>query len=103
MKYDPKIVVAWFAEHGIFAMPEHRFHPERKWRFDFAFGHGHKVALEVQGGVFSGGGHVRGGYIRKEHEKRNEAAAMGWRILYCFPEDLCMQETIDLIKRALKV
>jgi len=39
----------------------------------------------------------------KEHEKLNEAAALGYRILYCIPQNLCMQETVDYIKRALKI
>lgn len=100
MKYNPDIVLKWFAEHGLEPVPEYRFHDTRKWRFDFAWP-ADLVALEVQGGIFIGGGHSRGGYLLKEHEKRNEAAAAGWRILYCVPKELCIQETIDLIKRAL--
>jgi hypothetical protein len=104
MKYNPKIVVAWFAEHGLYPVAEHRFHPDRRWRFDWAFSpYAKKVALEVQGGLFVNGRHSRGPALLKEHEKLNEAAALGWRVLFTTPDNLCMQETVDLIKRALEV
>jgi len=117
MKYDKDIVVKWFAEHGIYAIPELKFHNDRKWRFDFALAllvptgelaqHRQiwetRLALEVQGGLFSGGRHSRGAALLKEHEKLNAAAALGWRVLYCIPQNLCMQETVDVIKEALRV
>ena len=56
---------------------EHRFHSERKWRFDFAFP-GRMLAVEVEGGY--GGRHQRGGFA-KDIEKYNAAAKMGWRVL----------------------
>jgi len=99
MKYDKDIVVAWFAEHGLSATPEYKFHPTRKWRFDFCFAN--RVALEVQGGLFSGGRHSRGASLLKEHEKLNNAACMGYRVLYCIPQNLCMQETVDMIRGAV--
>lgn len=103
--YNSKVVQAWFAEVGIpKPVEEYRFHPERKWRFDFAWKHGHfPLALEVQGGIFAKipGGHNRGLGLRKEHEKRNAAAALGWRIIYVETADLCTQETAELIRRCL--
>ena len=79
---------------------EHRFHPERRWRFDWAWPE-HKVALEVQGGVWTGGAHVRGARLLKEWEKLNALACLGYRILYCQPKDLLKLETIAAIKLAL--
>lgn len=35
---------------GIDIIPEYRFHPTRKWRFDFAIPH-IKVAIEIEGGL----------------------------------------------------
>ena len=35
------------------------FHPKRKWRFDYAWEE-QKLALEVHGGIHSGGRHTRG-------------------------------------------
>lgn len=105
MKYNPKIVLAYFAECGLpRPLLELKFHPERKWRFDFAFmvpNQNHQVALEVQGGIFLNGGHNRGAALRKEHEKRNAAAQLGWRILYVEPKDLCTAETVEMIRRCL--
>jgi hypothetical protein len=99
IRYDPRIVTAWFKEHGLNAVPEYQFAPPRKWRFDFAFEN--RVALEVQGGIFSGGRHTRGAALLKEMEKLNTAAKMGWRVLYCIPQNLCFMETVDMVKEAL--
>ena len=61
-------------------IPEYRFSPPRRWRFDWAwpnhdFGYG-GVALEKQGGLFIQGRHSRGAALLKEHEKLNEAATL---------------------------
>lgn len=63
---------------------EYRFAPPRRWRFDAAWPD-RKLAVEVQGGLFMGGRHSRGGALRKEHEKLNTAASMGWRVCYVIP------------------
>ena len=109
MKYNPKVVIAYLKECGIpEPMMEFRFHPNRKWRFDFAWAtnEAHKeggVALEVQGGLFVQGRHTRGAALVKEHEKLNEAAALGWRVTYVQPKDLCTHNTVNLIKRCLNL
>lgn len=82
-------------------LTEHRFHPTRKWRFDYAW-EDHRVALEVEGGVWVGGRHTSGAGFVKDMEKYNEAAAMGWRIIRCQPKELCSSKTVDNIKRALQ-
>lgn len=65
--------------------PEHRFHPIRRWRFDFAFPAA-KVAVEVDGGQWTarGGRHA----TDSDREKLNQAAAMGWRVLRFSPDML---------------
>lgn len=120
MKYNSKIVLAYFAECGL-PKPEleFRFSPDRKWRFDFGWdgfivGNGAfqycpvngadkqiKVALEVDGGIWIRGGHNRGAQMKKDWEKRNAAAQLGWRILYVEPKDLCTAETVEMIRRCL--
>lgn len=100
--YNPKIVSAFYKSVGI-PEPEfeYQFHPSRKWRFDLAWPH-FKVALEAQGGIFSGGGHTRGAALLKEYEKLNEAARLGWRVIFVQPREVCMTDTGRLILDCLQ-
>lgn len=79
---------------------EHRFHPERRWRFDYAFLDA-KVALEVEGGVWAGGRHTSSKGFLGDIEKYSEAAAAGWLIVRCTPKNLCTLTTVDRVKRAI--
>lgn len=99
MKYKAQIVRAYFMDCGLpDPEMEYRFHPVRKWRFDFAF-LPYRVALEVEGGIFipGGGRHNRPVTMIKDQEKYNVAASMGWRVLKCQPKHLCMADTVKLI------
>jgi hypothetical protein len=40
-----------------------------------------KTAIEIEGGVWSGGRHTRGGGYIKDAEKYNEAAFAGWAVI----------------------
>jgi hypothetical protein len=53
------------------------FSPSRRWRFDFAWPDV-MVALEIEGGVWSGGRHARGPGFIADCEKYNASAALGW-------------------------
>lgn len=82
------IVKALCAQYGIpNPSAEVRFAPPRRWRLDFGWGKA-KVALEVQGGIWTAGRHSRGSGLLKEYEKMNAAAARGWRVCYCTPQTL---------------
>ena len=59
---------------------EMRFHPARRWRFDFAWPD-HRVAIEIEGGVWTAGRHTRGQGFLSDIEKYNAAAELGWRLL----------------------
>lgn len=58
---------------------EHRFHPVRRWRFDFAWPDCW-ISLEIDGAVWTGGRHTRGAGYQADCEKLNEAAVLGWRV-----------------------
>lgn len=71
----------WRVMHGPKLVRELRFAPPRRWRFDFAH-EGAKVAIEIQGGVWSRGRHARGAGMAKDYEKANAAVAAGWRVFH---------------------
>ena len=68
---------------------EFRFHAVRKWRFDFAWPHtklprypgGWRLAVEVEGGRFSRGRHVRPGGFHDDCEKHADAVLDKWILL----------------------
>jgi very-short-patch-repair endonuclease len=61
-------------------MREYRFHPERRWRFDFAWPD-QFIAVEVEGLTPLGGRHQRMSGFRSDLEKYNAAAMLGWLVL----------------------
>ncbi|QOR55546.1 MAG: hypothetical protein UMS36scaffold28_36 [Phage 59_13] len=70
---------------GIGAPPmktQYRFHPERLWRFDFAWPQ-RKIAFEIEGGIWrkGGGAHSHPLNIERDIEKLNAAALLGWRVI----------------------
>lgn len=58
---------------------EYRFHPPRRFRFDFAWP-ALKIAVECEGGVWTDGRHVRGRGFLGDCEKYNLATRDGWRV-----------------------
>jgi len=46
------------------------------------------IAVEVEGGVWSRGRHVRGAGYLADLEKYNAAVVMGWRVLRYTPQTL---------------
>jgi hypothetical protein len=59
---------------------EHHFAPPRKWRFDMAWVTA-MIAVEIQGGGWTGGRHTRGKGFENDAEKFSTAAVLGWRVL----------------------
>lgn len=58
---------------------EHRFMTGRRFRFDFAW-LTQKVAIEIEGGIFMRGRHVRPSGFINDAEKYNAATLQGWRV-----------------------
>lgn len=63
------------------------FHPKRKWRLDYAWEE-QKLAIEVHGGIHSGGRHTRGRGFVEDRAKMNEATLLGWTVLEVTPEHI---------------
>lgn len=59
---------------------EFRFHPERRWRFDYAWPD-KMIAFEQEGGVWTGGRHTRGKGYENDCIKYSEAAILGWTVI----------------------
>lgn len=81
---------------------ELRFEPDRGWRFDLAWPEP-KVAVEVHGGEWSGGRHVRPAGFSADAEKLTAAAVHGWRVLVFTGQDVTRWQTwcLDRIDAAL--
>ena len=84
-----QLLRSWLESENIDYKPEYVFCDGRRWRFDYALPE-HKIAVEIEGGcfMFGGGGHNRGAAMRKDMEKYNEAAMLGWKVLRYMPENL---------------
>lgn len=87
-------------ELGVCLIPEFKFHPTRKWRFDFAIPD-LKIAIEIDGGLFIYGRHNHAVSMIKDYEKFNSAAALGWVVLKFIPSQLDKVATLDLIRNTV--
>lgn len=89
------------AGEGLPFQREFKFHPKRDWALDFAWDN--KVAVEIEGGAFSGGRHTRGAGFTEDCEKYNAAVLLGWRLLRFTPQMLeadpetCIDMVIQLL------
>lgn len=70
----------WVIHENILVVKEHRFHPERKWRFDFAVPD-HKIGIEYEGINSEKSRHTTLTGYTGDAEKYNAAQALGWRVL----------------------
>ena len=83
---------------------EFQFHPKRKWRIDYYFDRDNqKVALEVEGGVWTKGRHTRGSGFIKDIEKYNAMMLLDWSLLRFVPSDKDKIETLATIKELVKL
>ena len=76
---EGKFSTIWGDIGGWELTPEYGFVSHRKWRFDFAHPRSY-VAIELEGGVWSGGRHTRGTGFINDCIKYNTAALHGWTV-----------------------
>jgi hypothetical protein len=70
------------------------------WRLDFAWPE-QRLAVELNGGTYSGGRHNRGGALHEEYNKLNAATLAGWRVLVFDTKHVSSGQALRDIKRAL--
>lgn len=80
---------------------EYRFHPRRRWRFDYALPQ-YRLAIEIDGGVWLYGRHNRASGYLGDMEKMREAAAAGWLVLHFTPREQFTAKALDLIRRTIR-
>lgn len=108
-KGDP-LFIAMCKQFGLIEpVCEFRFCATRQWRFDYAFptfdAKGQDtggIALEVEGGAWTGGRHTRGKGFKNDLEKYNRAVLLNWRVLRVQPENLRTMATIEMIRELLR-
>ena len=74
---------------------EYKFVPDRDWRFDVCWPDA-AVYVELDGGTYSGGRHVRGKGYRNDCEKQNRAVSEGW-LPFRFTSDMLRDDPISCV------
>lgn len=80
---------------------EYRFHPTRRFRLDFAWP-AHMLAVEIEGGVYRGGGHTSVAGLKRDIEKGNLLTLLGWRLLRFHGDQVRSGEATETIRQALE-
>ena len=97
--------IAMAGQIGAFGLPradrEYRFHPARRWRFDFAWPD-RKIAVEVEGGTWSGGRHTRGSGFEADCDKYNAAALDGWKVFRFTGKHIDSGKAVLIMRAALQ-
>ncbi len=104
MNEKQKIFSALCERYGLpCPIPEYRFCFGRRWRIDYYFeaDNGRRVGLEVEGGVWSAGRHVRPKGFLADIEKYNQMAMQGIFLLRTTPDKLLSAETIENLKQVI--
>jgi hypothetical protein len=80
---------------------EFRFAPPRRWRFDLAWPE-YNLAVEIEGGTWTRGRHVRGKGYENDCRKHNCAALAGWLLLRFTPNMLASGEALAVLEILLR-
>jgi len=79
---------------------EYKFCPTRRWRADFAW-EKERLIVEVEGGAYTQGRHVRGKGFENDCEKYNWASLHGWTVLRFTRKFIVNGEALNMIEEAL--
>ena len=121
LSLDAEFRARWASLGGPELKPEHRFHPRRRWAFDYAHPES-MVAIELEGGIWippkviyrkgkkpiirGGGRHNSPQGFIKDCEKYNTAATMGWTIFRltreCLENNGLLPDIIRMIQERTK-
>ena len=94
----------WALHKGPALTKEVKFHPSRRWRFDYASDCA-MGAIELNGGVFVGGRHSRGMGQVRDAEKGRLAAYSGWSVIHFTTKCLTwenVKQAVDWFVRRIK-
>lgn len=80
---------------------EFKFHPTRKWRVDLCWPD-QKLVLEIEGGIFTNGRHVRPTGFIKDIEKYNALSILGYSLLRCTTQQMKSCESYDFLREWFK-
>lgn len=82
VKTETGVFELWAKKQNLAFEKEVRFAPPRRWKADFMFScNDKKIAVEIEGGVHSGGRHTRGSGFEKDMEKYNTYTLLGIYLL----------------------
>ena len=85
-------------ESGIRYDKEYRFYPTRRWRFDYAIP-AIRLAIEIEGAVYTGGRHTRGKGFTSDCEKYSHAAIEKWYLLRATTQQVMEGKLIKWVKQ----
>ncbi|MNP27590.1 hypothetical protein D3C76_1205100 [compost metagenome] len=109
-----------FRAHGLKPEREHRFGAHavggpgrglrdrlsraglRDWRFDWAMPD-HRIAVEIEGGGWTGGRHTRGKGFADDLLKYDAAMRLGWSVYRCDPAMVTSGQAIQTILLLIKM
>jgi hypothetical protein len=102
LKPSTKFEILWRSLGGCELQKEYQFAPKRKFRMDY-YGetNGKRFCIELEGGVFIRGRHLRPGGFLRDMEKYNLAAQLGI-FVFRIPSHNISAEWIVPILKGLK-
>jgi very-short-patch-repair endonuclease len=94
----------WQRWEGPALVREYKFSAARRWRADYCH-EASRTLIELEGGIYSGGRHVRADGYRNDVEKYNAAAMLGYVVLRLGTgqvDDAHVGEIADYVRKQTK-